>query len=669
MALATLSVDLVAKVASFEADLKRVARTSEQQGERMAAAFGLAKSALGGLVAGLTVGASVAFFRNIVDGVDALNDLSDATGSSVENLSALEDVAARTGTSFDTVGSALVKLNQTLANAKPGSDQAAAFEALGLSAKELKALDPAEALRRTAVALAGFADDGNKARLTQELFGKSLREVAPLLKDLAESGELNARVTTEQAKAAEAFNIQIFQLQKNALDAARVLSDTLVPSLNGVFSALANIGKLRDLGFTGAVAEVLKGNVFRDAGDGVIFYTKQLETLQKQRNAIASDPNPVSRRGGLIDVDGEIAKVKGLQEFYRSVFAATAKEVGQNDPTELARRGRGAKPSAPVIGGGKPPGSTAPSASPRSVDPLIDPATADALAALQGTDVAKIEKINATLDKLFQIRGSGEGGGPELDEAVQRLRDELQKLDPAAVSAAKSQEALNALLAATPSAQMASLAQQASILAIELAKATDPERIQQLNEAITQTGEKMRGLNAEVKPALDELGVFAEQAARNIQDALGDTLESALKGNFESIGDLWKSLLIKMAAQAAASQLNNFLFGSLGGGTGTGAGFVGSLFGLSGARADGGPVSAGGAYLVGERGPEIMVPRTSGTVLPNGVGMGGVTINQTINVGQGVSRGEVFAAAMQAKDAAKAEIMQTLYRTGRGAYA
>jgi len=42
---------------------------------------------------------------------------------------------------------------------------------------------------------------------------------------------------------------------------------------------------------------------------------------------------------------------------------------------------------------------------------------------------------------------------------------------------------------------------------------------------------------------------------------------------------------------------------------------IGSFFG--GARATGGPVSAGKAYLVGERGPELMVPGASGTVIPN----------------------------------------------------
>lgn len=38
---------------------------------------------------------------------------------------------------------------------------------------------------------------------------------------------------------------------------------------------------------------------------------------------------------------------------------------------------------------------------------------------------------------------------------------------------------------------------------------------------------------------------------------------------------------------------------------------------LDGARADGGPVRAGGSYLVGERGPEIFKPRRSGHIIPN----------------------------------------------------
>jgi tape measure domain-containing protein len=51
--------------------------------------------------------------------------------------------------------------------------------------------------------------------------------------------------------------------------------------------------------------------------------------------------------------------------------------------------------------------------------------------------------------------------------------------------------------------------------------------------------------------------------------------------------------------------------------------------GFGGARASGGPVSSGSAYLVGERGPELFVPSSSGRIVPNGGG--GVTINITGN--------------------------------------
>jgi hypothetical protein len=41
-------------------------------------------------------------------------------------------------------------------------------------------------------------------------------------------------------------------------------------------------------------------------------------------------------------------------------------------------------------------------------------------------------------------------------------------------------------------------------------------------------------------------------------------------------------------------------------------------------RAMGGPVTAGTPYIVGERGPEIVVPGQSGTVIPNNrIGIGG----------------------------------------------
>lgn len=62
------------------------------------------------------------------------------------------------------------------------------------------------------------------------------------------------------------------------------------------------------------------------------------------------------------------------------------------------------------------------------------------------------------------------------------------------------------------------------------------------------------------------------------------------------------------------------------------SGLIDRVFG--GARAAGGPVSGGTTYMVGERGPELFTPSSSGTIIPNhrlGGGGGGSTYNITVN--------------------------------------
>ena len=203
---------------------------------------GLLRNTLGligpALVGAFSVSAITGFIKSTVSGIDALNDLKDATGSSIENLSAVEDVALRTGTSMETAGDAVIKLNKALNTASdPKSDAASAIKALGLSVEELKKLDPVVALQKIGVALSGFADNGQKGRIQLVLLGKATKEQAALLKDLAEAGTLNAKVTTEQAEAAEKFNKELFALEKNTLDLSRSLAGPMVESINKTIAA------------------------------------------------------------------------------------------------------------------------------------------------------------------------------------------------------------------------------------------------------------------------------------------------------------------------------------------------------------------------------------------------------------------------------------------------
>jgi hypothetical protein len=111
---------------------------------------------------------------------------------------------------------------------------------------------------------------------------------------------------------------------------------------------------------------------------------------------------------------------------------------------------------------------------------------------------------------------------------------------------------------------------------------------------------------------------FTKRFAENVQDTLGQGLYDAMSGNFKNIGDAFAQMITRMVAEAAAAELARALFGDISKTGGTG-GFLGGLVSsvFSGFRADGGPVEAGRAYVVGERGPEMFMPRTSGMVMSN----------------------------------------------------
>ena len=96
---------------------------------------------------------------------------------------------------------------------------------------------------------------------------------------------------------------------------------------------------------------------------------------------------------------------------------------------------------------------------------------------------------------------------------------------------------------------------------------------------------------------------------------------------------------------------------------------------LAGFRAEGGPVNAGRPYMVGEKGPELFVPHSSGSIVPNGAmgssggGSGGVTVNY--NIAAGVSRAELVPILEQERRRLKAEIPDMVRRGGsyRSAFA
>jgi len=141
---------------------------------------------------------------------------------------------------------------------------------------------------------------------------------------------------------------------------------------------------------------------------------------------------------------------------------------------------------------------------------------------------------------------------------------------------------------------------------------------------------------AEMRQALEgPLVAGADKAGRAIEAGL---LRAARGGRlgFEDMGKVALSILSQIASTAVRQGLGALgTGGGAGGLIGLAGGLVAGALGLPG-RATGGPVGPGRAYLVGERGPELFLPTSSGQVLPGGGGAGGgrdVHVSITVNGG------------------------------------
>ena len=136
----------------------------------------------------------------------------------------------------------------------------------------------------------------------------------------------------------------------------------------------------------------------------------------------------------------------------------------------------------------------------------------------------------------------------------------------------------------------------------------------------------------QLKEKFMEIGQGIEQGiVSNLTDAVMGT-KTLAQAAVSVLNDL-KRKLVEVAIQRAVSGIGNFIGGALGGIFG-GGGSTNQFIGRASAaafRANGGPVSAGGAFVVGEKGPELLqMGSRGGNIIPNNQ-LGGSTTN-IINV-------------------------------------
>ena len=162
--------------------------------------------------------------------------------------------------------------------------------------------------------------------------------------------------------------------------------------------------------------------------------------------------------------------------------------------------------------------------------------------------------------------------------------------------------------------------------------------IEQVNKKHNEGTKEITKKNDGIKKINDDLGK-TKTAADQLKDKFMEIGESVEQGIVSNLTDAVMGT--QTLAQAAIGVLNNLkrklvelaiqqAVSGIGGRIG---GFLGNIFVPK--RANGGPVSSGGAYLVGERGPEILqMGSRGGNIIPNNaIGGGGTTNNMiTVNV-------------------------------------
>jgi phage-related minor tail protein len=169
-------------------------------------------------------------------------------------------------------------------------------------------------------------------------------------------------------------------------------------------------------------------------------------------------------------------------------------------------------------------------------------------------------------------------------------------------------------------------------------------------------------LNASLAAAAQTLQAFADGP---VTDA-GATIERAVTRSFNSVASTiaraatsGKLSIDRMVAAILADldriAIKEFIVKPI---EGLVSSIVGSILPVSGARAAGGPVAAGAAYLVGEQGPELFVPSANGVIQPHanaGAARPQIVMNVTARDAQSFLKSESQIAAMMTRALARGQ--------------
>ena len=255
---------------------------------------------------------------------------------------------------------------------------------------------------------------------------------------------------------------------------------------------------------------------------------------------------------------------------------------------------------------------------------------------------AEIKKLEESLEGLGTNR-SDRGTKIGIDRDIEKANEELEKLK-SSLKAAEARELtaeFNIQLEALKkqNSELTDAVQREKIIGEEKKKEFDLEQqiaaikkefegeeeerlvaLAKQNHELQKQKTEVERINEATKRQAEIFQKIGDSIATGISDALTDAVMRA-----KTLGEAAAGILNMIARQLLQLGINTLLFNVFGGAEG--------IFKNLPTFAAGGRPPVGKASIVGEKGPELFVPTSAGTIIPNhSLGGGGITNNIVVNV-------------------------------------
>jgi lambda family phage tail tape measure protein len=642
----SLVVDIQAKFAQFEQSLKRIEGSAESTASRISGAFTSVQTVLAGLGAGVAVAGLVNFAKAGIDAAASLEDLSEKTTLSVEFLSQLQVVTARTGDSLESVAQNAGRFARSVAEARAGnSELVEAFRAVGISVNDLRTQNVDALFTTFATAIANAKDPTDALGVAVRIAGKSAADAVPFYKELAERGIGLATTTTEQAAAAAKLQDEFRTLTSETEKFRRELTNFVVPILADLirgFNTLRqlNLGEIFRLSLSGVNTE--------NAARSLEEIDKQLEKLRSRQVPLGEvDLLPPNVRAAARAGDEAIKRLEAQRVAIQKLIFADANARPGPGPS-VDRPDVRLPSAAPAAGGGRSARDEEAEAIKKLEALAAEKRVSEELRRIAEGERAETEFQLAADKQVIEFNEILLRGELERERIGIALSEQAERERAAQIAAA---EAIKDKLDPTRAYER----ELQKIAALEEAGRLSPG---QAVAAVRRVSEEFKRANEETKAGSDiarDLGLTFTSAFENAV-AGSKSFRDILKG-IES--DLLRLGTRKFVTEPLLGGLEKILgTGASGGGIDFGGilgragsalggffGFAnGGAFGPGGVQAfaSGGvvsrptlfPFASGGTLrtgLMGEAGPEAIMPLRRGRDGKLGVAGGGAPINVVIN--------------------------------------